>query len=234
MRSVFALAAKDLRAESRARQIAPLMAVFALCLVFLLTFALPPGALRAPLPEPRAGAIAARELAGLLLWTVIFFAGVVGFGRSASVDREGAAADGLLLAPVDPAALYTGKLLANLAFLTAAELFAIPLFMLFTNIAPGALLPGLLAVVVLANLGLAAVGTLFGAATQHAEARSLMLPLLTFPLALPVILGASRLTSTLLIEDGFGNDGRWFILLAVFDAVFLALGAVTYEFVIEE
>lgn len=234
MRTVLALAAKDLRAESRARQIAPVMVVFALCLVFLLTFGLPPGALRAPLPEPAAGAVAAREITGLLLWTVVFFAGVIGFGRSATVDREGSTADGLLLAPVDPAALYAGKLLGNLAFLTAAELFAIPLFMLFTNIPPGALLPGLLPVLGVANLGLAAVGTLFGAATQHAEARSLMLPLLTFPLALPVILGASRLTSTLLIEDGFGSEGRWFILLAVFDVIFLALGAVTYEFVIEE
>jgi len=234
LRAVLALAAKDLRAESRAKQIAPVMMVFALCLVFLLTFALPPGALRAPVPEPRAGALAAREITGLLLWTTIFFAGVIGFGRSAAVDREGSAADGLLLAPVDPAALYTGKLLGNLAFLTAAELVAIPLFMLFANIPARGLLPGLIPVIVVANLGLASVGTLFGAATQHAEAKSLMLPLLTFPLALPVILGASKLTSTLLIENGFGVEGRWFILLAVFDVIFLTLGAVTFEFVIEE
>ena len=234
MKAMLALAAKDLRAESRGRQIAPVMVVFALCLVFLLTFALPPGAFRAPVPEPRAGAVAAREITGLLLWTSIFFAGVIGFGRSAAVDREGSAGDGLLLAPVDPAALYTGKMLANLAFLTAAELLAIPLFVLFANIPPQGLMPGLLAVIVVANLGLAAVGTLFGAATQYAEARSLMLPLLTFPLALPVILGASKLTSALLIERGFGTESRWFILLGVFDVVFLTLGAVTFEFVIEE
>lgn len=234
MRVILALAVKDLRSESRGRQIAPVMAIFALCLVFLLTFALPPGALRAPVPVPVAGAISAREIAGLLMWTSIFFAGVIGFGRSAAVDREGAAADGLLLAPVDPAALFTGKLLGNFAFLTAAELVAIPLFMLFANIPPGTLLPGLLAVMVVANLGLAAVGTLFGAATQHAESRSLMLPLLTFPLALPVILGAASLTTALLIDSGFGNEGRWFILLAVFDLVFVVLGAVMFEFVIQE
>jgi heme exporter protein B len=234
LKTILALAAKDLRGESRARRIAPVMVIFALCLVFLLTFALPPGALRAPVPEPRAGAIGARDITGLLLWTSIFFAGVIGFGRSASADREGSAADGLLLAPVDPAALYTGKLIGNLAFLTAAELVAIPLFMLFANADATALLPGLLPVAVVANLGLAAVGTLFGAATQHAEARSLMLPLLTFPLALPVILGASKLTSTLLIEHSFGTEGRWFILLAVFDLIFVTLGAVTFEFVIQE
>lgn len=234
MRTILALAAKDLRGESRARQIAPVMVVFALCLVFLLTFALPPGALRAPVPEPVAGAIGARDITGLLLWTSIFFAGVIGFGRSAAADREGSAGDGLLLAPVDPAALYTGKLLGNLAFLTAAELVAIPLFVLFANVDPAALLPGLLPIVLVANLGLASVGTLFGAATQHAEARALMLPLLTFPLALPVILGASKLTSTLLIERSFGIEARWFILLAVFDVIFVTLGAVTFEFVIQE
>lgn len=234
MRTILALAAKDLRGESRARQIAPVMVIFALCLVFLLTFALPPGALRAPVPEPTAGAIGARDITGLLLWTSIFFAGVIGFGRSAAADREGSAGDGLLLAPVDPAALYTGKLIGNLAFLTAAELVAIPLFMLFANVDPTALLPGLLAVALVANLGLASVGTLFGAATQHTEARALMLPLLTFPLALPVILGASKLTSTLLIERSFGIEARWFILLAVFDVIFVTLGAVTFEFVIQE
>lgn len=234
MRTVLALAAKDLRGESRARQIAPVMLVFALCLVFLLTFALPPGALRAPVPVPVAGALSARDITGLLLWTSIFFAAVIGFGRSAAADRETSAADGLLLAPVDPAALYTGKLIANVAFLLATEMVAIPLFMLFANIAPGSLFPHILPVMLVASLGMAAVGTLFGAATQHAEARSLMLPLLTFPLTLPVILGASKLTSTLLIENGFGNELRWFILLAVFDVIFLTLGAVTFEFVIEE
>ncbi len=234
MRTILALAAKDLRGESRAKQIAPVMVVFALTLVFLLTFALPPGALRAPVPLPKAGAISAREITGLLLWTSIFFAAVIGFGRSAAADREGSAGDGLLLAPVDPAALYAGKLIGNLAFLLATELVAIPLFMLFANIAPGSLLPGILPVMLVASLGMAAVGTLFGAATQYAEARSLMLPLLAFPLSLPVILGASKLTSTLLIENRFGSEARWFILMAVFDVVFLTLGAVTFEFVIEE
>ncbi|HEX2053350.1 MAG TPA: heme exporter protein CcmB [Actinomycetota bacterium] len=234
MKTVLALAAKDLRAESRGRQVAPVMVVFALCLVFLLTFALPPGALRAPVPAPRAGALGARDLSGLMLWTTILFAGILGFGRSATVDREGSAADGLLLAPVDPAAIYTGKMLGNLAYLTAAELFAIPLFVLFANVPVGGLLPGIIPVALVANIGLAAVGTLFGAATQHAEARSLLLPLLTFPLALPVVLGASKLTSTLLIERGFGSESRWFILLSVFDVVFVTLGAVTFEFVIEE
>jgi heme exporter protein B len=234
VKTILALAAKDLKGEARAKQIAPLMLVFALCLVFLLTFALPPGAMRAPVPLPKAGAVGARDITGLLLWTSIFFAAVIGFGRSAAADREGSAGDGLLLAPVDPAALYTGKLLANLGFLLATELVTIPLFMLFANISPGGLFPGILPVMVVASLGLAAVGTLFGAATQHAEARSLMLPLLTFPLTLPVILGASKLTSTLLIENRFGSEFRWFILLAVFDVIFLTLGAVTFEFVIEE
>jgi heme exporter protein B len=150
------------------------------------------------------------------------------------VDSQSGAREALLLAPIDPAALFAGKLIANLVFLIATEAVMIPLFMLFGNVGFGQLFPGILLVALAADLGLAAVGTLFGAAALYSEARSMMLPLLLFPFALPVVLAASRLTSALLIDGALATEMRWFILLAVFDIVFLAIGAVTFEFVIQE
>lgn len=233
MRQIWTLARNDLLYETRAKQIAPVMVVFALSLVFLLTWALPPGALRASVPTPAAGSVGAREIAGILMWTVVFFAAVAGFNRSAAAEREDTY-EGLLLAPVDPAALFAGKLAGNFAFITVAEVAIFPIFMLFAGASPALLLPGLIPVAFTANLGLAAVGTLFTPASQHTPARSMILPLLTFPLSLPVILGSSRLTSNLMIDGGYGGDARWFILMIVFDIVFIAIGAVTFEFVIQE
>lgn len=210
------------------------MALFGLSLVFLFTFALPTGAVRAPSPPPQAGAVPAREITGTLLWATIFFSSVIGLGRGLSVDSESGAGEGLVLAPIDPAALFAAKLVANLSFLSVTELVVVPLFMLFANVPIGLLVPGIVVVALPVNIGLAAVGTLFSAASRYSEARSVMLPLLTFPFSLPVILGASRLTSALLISGGFAQDARWFILLTVFDVIFLTIGAVTFEFVIQE
>lgn len=234
MNRILRLASRDLLSETRARQIAPVMVLFALSLVFLFTFTMPTGSLRAPAPVPQAGAVAAREITGTLLWATIFFSTIIGLGRGIAVDRESGAGEGLLLVPIDPAALFTAKLLANLAFLSATEVLVIPLYMLFAGIPFGLMVPGILLVALPVNIGLAAVGTIFGTASQYSESPSVILPLLVFPFALPVVLGGSTLTSTLLTSAGFAGEVRWFILLAVFDVVFLTIGAVTFEYVIQE
>lgn len=234
MRKVLALAARDLRSEARARETAPAMVLFALVVVFLFTFPLPPGAGRAPIPEPRAGAVAAREIVAAFLWAGVLFAGILGFGRNASLDREGSRMDGLLLAPVDPAAIFAGKALANFAYLSLMEAVLLPAFALFFDIAPGLLLPGILPVLLLANVGLAAAGTLFGAASQYARAREVILPLLMFPIVLPIVLAAMRLTTSLVTGGGFSGEARWFILMAAFDLAIPAIGAVAFEYVVHE
>lgn len=234
MRRALAVAAKDLRSDARAKEIVPTMVLFALVLVFLFTFPLPPGSGRVPVPEPRAGAVSVREVAAAFLWASLLFAGVVGFGRSASAEREDHRIEGLLLAPVDPAALYAGKLAANLVYLAAMEAALLPAFMVFLDVPPGRLFPGIVPVLVAADVGLAAAGTLLGAASQYVRARELILPLLAFPAMLPVVLGAIRLTSTLFVTGGFGGQQSWFALLGVTDLAYLAIGAVTYEHVLTE
>ena len=234
MRAVAALAAKDLRSEARATEVAPAMVLFALVLVFLFTFLLPPGAGRAPVPEPRAGAVGARETAGAFLWASLLFAGILGFGRNAALEREGSRIEGLLLAPVDPAALFAGKALANFAYLWVMEAMLLPVFLVFFDVDPGFLLPEVLLVLVGANLGLAAAGPLFGAASQYARAREVVLPLLLFPVVLPLVLAAMRLTGSLLTSGTFLGEERWFILMLAFDVAIPAVGAVAFEYVVHE
>jgi heme exporter protein B len=231
---LIAIVAKDLRSEARAKEIAPSMILFALVLVFLFTFTLPAGAGRAPVPPPLAGTVASREIAGVFLWATLLFAGIVGFSRNAALEREGGRLEALLLSPIDPAALFAGKAISNLIFLSVTEVVMIPAFLIFLDAPAGLLFPEIFVVLILANVGLAAVGTLFGAASQYSRIREVMFPLLAFPVLLPVVLGASRLTSTLLLNGSFAGEERWIVLLASFDLAITAVGAVTFEYVIQE
>lgn len=234
MNAALAIAVKDLRSDARAKQVAPTMVMFALALVFLFTFALPPGAGRAPVPPPAAGSVAAREVAGQFLWVAILFSAVIGFGMTAAHEKEGARMEALILSPVDPAAVFAGKAVANLLFLAALQLFLFPVFIVLSSTPASLLFPLIIPVALAADVGLAAAGTLFAAASQYSRARSLILPLLLFPMVLPAVLAASSLTSSLLITGGFGGEGRWLILLLVYDVIFVTIGAVAFEFVVQE
>jgi len=234
MKKVLLLAYKDLRSDARSKEIVPAMAVFSLCLTFLFSITLPDGAGRAPLPVPVAGAASVRELAGTYLWVSIFFASIIGFGRTAASDSQGSRIEGLLLTTVDPAQIFFGRVAANFVFLCLVEVALMPFFILFLSVPASLLWPELLLIALLTNAGLAATGSLFGAASQFARAKDLVLPLLMFPIMLPVVLGASRLTSQLMSFGSVGPEARWFILIGVFDIVLLGIGAVTYEFVVQE
>lgn len=234
MKKVLAIAGKDLRADVRGSQIVVSMILFALVLTFLFTFAFPPGAGRAPVPVPRAGAVASREIAGVFLWAGLLFAAILGFGRSAAMDTEGGRIEALLMAPVDPAALFAGKALANATALVAMEAVVVPAFILFFDTSPALLFPEFLLVLLLADIGLAATGTLFAAASQYARVREVILPLLAFPILLPVVLGAAALTTSLLVTGGIAGQTRWLVLLSAFDLSITAVGAVAFEYVITE
>lgn len=234
LRKMLVVAGKDLRSEARAREIAPPMLLFGLTLVFLFTLNFPPGSGRAPVPGPLAGAVGSRELAGAFLWVSLLFAGILAFGRNASTEREGNRIEGLLLSPVDPAALFAGKAIANFCYLCVLEAVLLPIFVLFFDVSPGPLLPGILLVALATNIGLAGAGTLFGAASQYVRARELVLPLLLFPVILPLVLGAQRLTSSLLTGQGLASQGQWFMLMGAFDLAIVAIGAVAFEYVVTD
>ena len=218
-RKVWAIARKDLLIELRSRDVISSAVVFTLLVLLIFNFAL----------DLTGDAV--RAVAPGVLWVTFVFAGMLTLGRTFARERERGALQGLLLAPLDRGALFLAKLLVNLLLLGIVEAAALPAFVALYNLAPR--LGDLLAVVALGTLGFAAVGTLFAAVAANTRAREALLPLLLFPILVPVIIGAVKATGDSLPGAAAGGP-PWLGLLAAFDAIFLALAYATFEYVIEE
>jgi heme exporter protein B len=198
---VGALARKDLLLELRAKETLPSMLLFVVAALTIFHFALPRGT----------SDVAARGL----LWSALVFTALLGLTRAFVAEREQGMFDALVLAPCDRSAIWLGKALSVVAFLAAAEVVALPAFAAFFHGLNGRTV----AAVALADLGIAAVGTLFGAMAVAGRARELLLPLLFLPTAIPIVVG------------GIGGY-LWF--LALYDAIFTVLAWATFEYVVAE
>jgi heme exporter protein B len=205
---VAALARKDLLLELRARETVPSMLVFVLAALVVFHFALPAGS----------SDLAAKGL----LWVAIVFTALLGLTRAFVAEREQGLFDGLVLAPVDRSAIWLAKAIAVLAFLVVVEVFALPAYAIFFAGLDGRTI----AAVALADVGIAAVGTLLSAMAVAGRARELLLPLLFLPLAIPVIVGG--------VGASVDGGGRYLAFLAVYDAAFAILAWASFEYVVTE
>lgn len=218
-RKVWVVVRKDLTIEFRGRDALVSAIVFTLLVLLIFNFAL-----------DLTGAAVATIAPGVL-WVTIIFAGMLLLGRTFARERESGALQGLLLAPLDRGALFVAKLLVNLILLGVVELIALPAFAALYNLA---LAPGrLLLVTLLGTLGFVAVGTLFAAVAANTQAREALLPLLLFPVLVPVIIGAVKATGEAVVGS-VGEGPPWLGLLVAFDAIFLALAYVVFDYVLEE
>ena len=156
---------------------------------------------------------------------------MLGLARSFVLERDQGCLDGLLLCPVDRSILYVGKVLSNLVFISLTELILLPLYLALFNLA---FKPLLLPVILLGTLGFAAVGTLLSAMTVQVRAREVMLPVLLFPIVLPVLIAAVRLTAGILDGQPWPEIRRWMQLLVGFDVLFVALSYLVFDYVVEE
>lgn len=222
LRLAVAIAAKDVRLELRSRTALLSAIVFSALVLVVFNFARDPTAL------------AAVDLAPSVLWVTFAFGAVIALNRAFYVERENAALDGILLAPVPRSALYVGKLLANLAFVTVVEAVALPLFVLFFNVGLGHALPGILAVTVLATVGFVAVGTIFSAMVVRTRFAELMLPVLLLPFMVPPLVGAVQVTAKLLAGRPLSEMLGWLRLLTLFDIVFVTLCILVFPAVVDE
>jgi len=219
---VWTIFVKDLRVEWRNRETLALMCVFGLLVVFLFNFTLEP----------------AREeslrVLPVLLWVTFAFVGILGFNRSFAAERENHCLEGMILAPIDAGLIYLGKLGANLVFLGMAEIVVVFAASLWYNFSFIPSLKWFVCVTFLGTLGYAAVGTVFGAIAANTRMREVMLPVLQFPVTVPVFIGAIEATNGALKGDA-PRDYLWGIkLLAGFDAVFLVLSFLLFEYVLED
>lgn len=218
--AVWAVVWKDLAAELRSRELLSAMLVFALLVILIFNFAL-----ELAVQERRA-------VTSGVLWVTFTFAGTLGLNRSMAIEKDRGCLDGLLLAPVDRSAIYFGKAIGNLIFMFVVELIVLPVYSLLYNV--NLFVPGLLLITVLGSVGYTAVGTLLASMAVQTRTRDVLLPILLFPIIIPVILGAVK-------SSGFFLEGRemaeiwpWLNLLIVYDVIFIAIAFMVFDYVVEE
>ena len=217
---ILAILVKDVLLELRTKDILVSVAVFALLVIVIFNFALD--------PTPRTVAMVAPGI----LWVAFSFGGVLGLNRSFALEKERGNLHGLMLAPVGRDAVYFGKLLGNFLFMIVVEAAIYPVFAVLFNLP--LLIPGFVPVALLATLGIAAVGTVFSAMAVNTRSREVMLPVLFFPVVVPVIIAAVEATGVLIRGDESADLTRWVPFMAAFDAIFLVVCPVAFSVIIEE
>lgn len=220
LRQVLAIVQKDLAAELRTKENLSAMVVFALLVLVIFNFAF--------------------ELQGVditvlgpgVLWVAFTFSGILGLGRSFAAEKDKGSLEGLLLSPVDRGAIFLGKAASNFIFISVMEAVTLPLFAVLNNVAlswwP------LSAYIVLGTLGFAAMGTLLGAVAASTKMREVMLPILLFPVAIPLLMAAVKLTGGAMQGRAFAEVSNWFNILITYDVVFVVVAFLVFEYVVEE
>jgi len=222
LRVALNVAWKDLRVEHRSKTALVSAIAFAALVLVIFNFA------------RDAAAVSREMLAPSVLWITFSFSGVIALNRSFALERENAALDGLLLAPVSRSALFLGKYLANLAFVFTVEAVALPLFALFFGVDLSGVLPGIVLTAILASTGFVAVGTVFAAMTVRTRFAELMLPLLVLPFLLPPVIGAVQVTARLLSGRPVSEIAGWLRILAFYDLVFVTLCLLLFPALMDE
>lgn len=220
LRAVWAILWKDLAAELRGREMLSAMLVFALLVILIFNFALELDA------KTRATVTAG------VLWVTFAFAGTLGLNRSMAMEKDRGCLDGLLLTPVDRSAIYFGKSLSNLVFMLVVEAIVLPVYSLLYN--TNLFDPGLILVILLGSVGYVSVGTLLSSMAVQTRTRDILLPILLFPVVLPVLIAAVKASSGFLQDVPAPEIMPWLNILIVYDIIFTAVAFMVFDFVVEE
>jgi heme exporter protein B len=223
MRAVATIMRKDLLVELRTLESVPSMALFAVTTFVVFHFGLDRDTLEG-------------ELAAGVLWVTLLFAAILGINRLFVAEREQNGFDGILLAPIDRSSLLVAKASALFLYLVALELIAVPVFAIFfLESGFWEAVPLMVAVLVLADAGIATVGALLASIAVNTRARDLLLPLLLLPLMVPVVIAAAAATEPLLsVPVDTSSSGKWLAVLALYDGVFGLLAYALFDFLMED
>lgn len=221
--AVAAILRKDLQLELRTFEAIPGMTLFSVTTFVLFHFGLDQASVE-------------DDLAAGVLWVTLLFSAILGLNRLFVAEEEQGGFDGFLLAPVDRTAMFVAKATGLFLFLCVVELVAVPAFViLLLGPSPWAILPELALVLALGNAGIAVVGTLVAGIAVRTRARDLIGPLITLPLLVPVVLGASEATAPLLAEGGAqALPGRWLAVLGIYDLIFGLVAYGVFDFLLED
>lgn len=221
MRAVFAIVQKDLAAEFRSRELFSAMLVFSLLVILIFNFAL------------ELDVKTRQSVTSGVLWVTFAFAGTLGLNRSMAVEKDRGCLDGLLLAPVDRAAIYFGKAISNLAFMLIVEAIVLPVYSFLYNVNLFQL--GLLLIILLGSIGYVVVGTLLASMAVQARTRDVLLPILLFPVVVPILIAAVKASGAYLTGGDFATVILpWMNLLIVYDVIFTAIAFMAFDYVVEE
>lgn len=220
IKAMWAVVWKDISAELRSRELLSAMLVFALLVILIFNFAL------------ELYAEARENVTAGVLWATFAFAGSLGLNRSMAMEKDRGCLDGLLLAPVDRSAIYFGKAIGNLIFMFVVEAIVLPTYTVLYNV--NLFKPGLLLVILLGSIGYTAVGTLLATMSVQARTRDILLPILLFPLALPVLIAAVKSSQGFLQKLPMNEIMPWLNLLLVYDIIFVAIAFMVFDYVVEE
>ena len=220
LHATFAIVQKDLAAEFRSRELLSAMLVFSLLVILIFNFAL------------ELDIKTRQSVTAGVLWTTFAFAGTLGLNRSMAVEKDRGCMDGLLLAPVDRSAIYFGKAISNLAFMLIVEAIVLPVYSVLYNV--NLFRFDLIGVILLGSIGYTAVGTLLAAMSVQTRTRDVLLPILLFPVVIPVLLSAVKASGGLLAGAEFSEILTPLNILIVYDVIFIAVAFMVFDYVVEE
>jgi heme exporter protein B len=219
LHQILALIRKDILIELRTRESSTAMLVFSVMAIVLFNFAL------------RLRVDSLRPLVPGILWVILAFAGTLGLGRSMANEEVNQCIDGLLLAPCDRSVIFAGKAVTNVLFMLIIAVIVVPVMAILFD--EGLFQPGVLLAVIAGVIGYAGAGTLIATMAASTRAREIFLPILLFPLVLPLVVASVIVTSGYLDHQPFGDFGPWLGVVAAFAVIFWTAGMLLFDFLVE-
>ncbi|MDZ7371100.1 MAG: heme exporter protein CcmB [candidate division KSB1 bacterium] len=213
---------KDLLVELRSKEILNGMLLFSLVVAVIFGFIFEPGSEELKTAGPG------------ILWILLVFSGNIGLARSFNREYENAMMQGLLLCPIDRSVIFPAKWIGNMIFISFELLILIPLLVILFDLPLGEHRLSLAAVLLLGVAGYSAVGTLFSTIAAHCRAREVMLPLLLFPVTVPILLAGVKASALMMTDAGLKEAVSWVKILAAVDVIFITASFLLYEHIVEE
>jgi len=222
LNQVGAIIWKDFAVELKTRELFVSMFIFAVLVILIFIFSVD------------LSIINSNQVGPGVLWVAILFSGTIGLNRSFMLEKENQCIQGLMLAPIDRSAIYFGKMISNLAFLLIMEAFILPIFMIFFNVDIISNIFPLLFVILIGTIGFSALGTLLSSLSANLKTRDIMLPILLYPLMVPIAIASVKMTSQVIMGEELSSVAKWIGLTLCFDIIFIGASIMTIDHILEE